>query len=544
MDMGLNTKVSKRSSLIIVISIIVFVLVAMIGIAAGHVAYENSRQTKITNLSDFTQSAPNIYIYGYTDGKQTVNIGEIIEVSENATFQVLNVKEKVGDTEYNIIDLTGSLDIDVSDDVAKYVTVEVDNKYESTQYMLILVSELNEANTILAHNIAIDGNFLDVYNTTIDYVLPEPSKTYESDICTYDYDFQGWYTTESYEEGTEIDVIPAGSSGLLNLYAKFNTTSLSEGTDGNYYYTMGVYPQTVISSYVYLGKLKIAANAALSSDNGLFTYDLDDDGTEETYYRFQPTNTTNVTSNGYNPSSYYFFEVEPIEWLVLDTGTPVTGSNYQLLTRKIINCDVFVDSNANEIYDDLGDTWQDLIDDYGETFLESIYGPESLWYKSGVKEVTDEMYESGSDWLSADEIATLKSRSYTAYYTDIDTAISSLSLNVIPDEENVTDEKVYCLQYSDMTNTDYGFSLDEDEYDSGRRATVTDFAKANGAYYVTDETYTNVGTYFLRGAGSTYDYTDKRFAYVKYTGAVHCYTTVSWNLRSGIRPTCNATLSF
>lgn len=537
----LNATVSKKTGLIVIISIIIAVIAAMIGIAAGHIAYENSTKTEITNISDFTETTPKIYIYGYADGKVSVNISDIIQISENATFSILSVKEKAGEKQFNIIDKSGNTVVDVSNDVAKYVTVEITNGRKSSQYMLVLVAKSNEANTILAHNTTIDGNFLDVYNTTEDYILPTPSKSFESDVCTYAYDFEGWYTSSDYSEGTEIDIIPAGSSGLVELYAKFKTTSMAQGTDGKYYYTMGVYPQTKISNYAYLGVLRTASEAVANSTT--FTCDPDGNGTSETYFKFKPTNTINVADNGYSSSSTYFFLVEPIEWIVLTTGTPTTGSSYQLLARKIINCNIFVDQNAASIFEGLGDTYQTLIENYAETFLESIYGPESLWYKSGAKDICDAMYSS-TTWLTTAEIASLTSRSYTAYYTEVNLSLTDLSLNVIPDEINVSDEKIYCLQYTDMTNTSYGFSADEYAYDASRRAQVTDFAKANGAYYVTNERYTNVGSYFLRGAGGNYTYEDKRFAYVKYSGAVHCYTATSWSIRSGIRPTCLATCTF
>ncbi len=209
------------------------------------------------------------------------------------------------------------------------------------------------------------------------------------------------------------------------------------------------------------------------------------------------------------------------------------------MTRKILNCSMFANQNTKSIYEGLGDTYKNLIENYAESFLESIYGPESLWWRSGAKKVTDTFYKS-NDWLTAQEINSLTPRSYTAYYTNVNLSFTDLSLRIFPEKKEVNDERVYCLQYSDMTNASLGFSRNELEYDSARRAQTTDFAKANGAFSVTNNRYTDVGTYFLRGAGSTYNYNDKRFAYIKYTGAVHCYTTTSWSIRSGIRPACVA----
>lgn len=537
-----NAKVSKKAGLIVIISIIVAVLGAMIGIAFGHNAYENSTQTEITNMSDFNEIAPKILVYGYNDENVAVNISEIIKVSENATFKVLNVKEKLSDTEYNIIDKSGANLISVADKVAKYVTVNVINKHKSTQYMLVLVAKSNQNNAIIPHNTQ-NGNFLDIYNSSEDYILPTPTKTYNSDIGEYTYGFEGWYTKSDYDENSKIEVIPAGSSGIYNLYAKFKATGMTEGSDGRYYYTMGKYPQSRITQYSYLGLLRNTANAALSTPNGIFTADADNNGTPEEYYRFKPENAPNVANNGYSPSSYYFFKIEPIEWVILNTpnNIPSNGSVETLMTRKILNCSVFVDQSAASIFEGLGGTYKDLIEDYATSFPESIYGPESLWYKSKVKDITDQFYKT-TVWLSSDEIATLTPRSYAAWYTNVNMSFTDLELNIIPQRKDVDDEKVYCLQYSDMTKLTLGFSKDEDHYDPLRRASVTDFAKANGAFFVTNARYFEVGTYFLRGAGSTYNYTDKQFAYVRYTGAIHCYTTTTWKVRSGIRPACVATI--
>lgn len=535
----LNAKVSKKTGLIIIIAIIVAVVAAMIGMAFGHQSFENNTKVDITNLSDFTQTAPKILIYGYDDENISVNMSEIIKVSKNAYFKVLNVKEKVENNEFSIVDKSGSSAINVSDKVAKYVTVEVLNKHKSKQYMIVLVAKSNEANTIIAHNAEIDGNFLDIYNSSEDYILPTPTKTYQSDIGIYNYDFEGWYTTPSYEENSKIEIIPAGSSGIRNLYAKFKTSGMTKGEDNRYYYTMGKYPQTRVTQYSYLGPLRVAANSQLSTDNGRFLYDADGDGYNEEYYRFKPENAANVANNGYSPSSYYFFTIEPIEWVILTTGIPTNGSTQTLMTRKVLNCSMFVNQSAASIYEGLGDTFRTLIDKYAETFMESIYGPESLWYKSGAKEVTDTFYKT-TNWLTTTEINSLTSRSYTAYYTNVNISLTNLALKIVPERKDVNDEKVYCLQYTDMNKANFGFSTNEDDYDSARRAQTTDFAKANGAYSVTNKRYKDVGTYFLRGAGSTYNYTHKRFAYVKYTGAVHCYTTTSWKIRSGIRPACVA----
>ena len=72
---------------------------------------------------------------------------------------------------------------------------------------------------------------------------------------------------------------------------------------------------------------------------------------------------------------------------------------------------------------------------------------------------------------------------------------------------------------------------------------MTDFAMSKGAYVIDEIGYDKVGSYFMRGAGSTYNYEDRKFGYVKYTGAIHCYSASNWNIQSGLRPCCQSTIN-
>ena len=71
--------------------------------------------------------------------------------------------------------------------------------------------------------------------SSTDTVLPTPTKA--------DYNFGGWYTTSTFDEGTEISFIPAGSSADVNVYAKWDipiyniTYELNGGTISESYAT-------------------------------------------------------------------------------------------------------------------------------------------------------------------------------------------------------------------------------------------------------------------------------------------------------------------
>ena len=90
-----------------------------------------------------------------------------------------------------------------------------------------------------------------------DFVIP-------TDVTKFGYRFEGWYTTETFDEGSEISVIPADSTDDYKLYAKWSkvfdavTFEMNGGTAGSEYPT-----------YVNLGEsLKLPNDATL--DGAIF----------------------------------------------------------------------------------------------------------------------------------------------------------------------------------------------------------------------------------------------------------------------------------
>ncbi|MFA6867455.1 MAG: hypothetical protein WCR54_08100 [Clostridia bacterium] len=529
-----NKRVSPKTTAFVLIAVAVIVMVAIIGSIAGYNAYKNATMTEITNLNTFIKNNPSTFVYEYPDETITVDMSKIVNLSKNATMEIVNVKIKNSSAEYDVVDNSGNLLVDVSDKVAKYVTINVNNSFKSKEYIVVLVASSDKDNTIYAENVEVKNGFIDLYSTGRDYILPTPTKTYTSTSdVTFNYDFEGWYTTENFEEESKIEVVPQGSSGLVHLFAKFKTTSYEE-KDGYYYYTMGKYPQTLVGNYNTVKVLKtLTANS-----NKIVTYE----GNE--YYKFTPTNVPNVLSNGFSTSTAYYFLVEPLVWRILSSTTPTNGGQYMLFADKIIDCSMFVDTSAEDLYEMIPEKYRETVeDDTGllTKLMKSFYDPDSLWYKSEAKSTLDGIYNN-STWLSSTEKASITKRTYSAYYTNI-VAWPLSEFEITIGASRTGEDYLYCLQYSDMFKASYGFDTDPLAYDPTRQSKVTDFATANGAYVVDNIGFDKVGSYFIRGAGSTYDYTDKRFGYVKYTGAVHCYAAKNWNLQSGLRPCCKVTVT-
>lgn len=532
-EYGTPAKISVKKSTLILVFVAVFVLSAVIGAIAGYDAYRDATMTDITNLNQFFKDDSGIYIYEYSDDTVTINIDKIVSVSKNATLNVQNVKVKNSNAELEIIDNSGDKAIDVTDKTAKYVNLEVNNSFKSKEYTVILVAEKNKNNTIYTENVELDNGFLDIYSTENDYILPSPIKTYTSDDVTFNFDFLGWYTTPDFAEESKIEIIPQGSSGSIELYARFKSTSY-EVKDGIHYYTMGEYPQSVVKNYNTVKILK-----TLTPTNGIVEYN------SKKYYKFTPPNVSNVSSNGYSTSTAYYFEVEPIVWRILTTSTPVSGTQYMLFADKILNNSMFVNKTAESLYENIPESYRQKLEEDTSLLnklMKSFYDPESLWYKSEAKEKLDSIYNS-SLWFTSTEKSEFVKRSYTAYYTDI--VLWPLSdFNIDIASERTGEDYLYCLQYSELYDANYGFNSDPLAYDPARQANVTDFALANGAYVIEKTGYDKVGSYFMRGAGDKYDYEDRRFGYVKYTGAIHCYAAKNWNIQSGIRPCCKVTVNF
>ena len=63
---------------------------------------------------------------------------------------------------------------------------------------------------------------------------------------------------------------------------------------------------------------------------------------------------------------------------------------------------------------------------------------------------------------------------------------------------NNTNDKLFLLSYSEVTNPAYGFSSDFSTYDTARWAQGTDFAKGNGLWVLTDSSYLGNSSWWLR----------------------------------------------
>ncbi len=522
---NLNDKLSKKSSAIVLVCILVFILIAMIAIAAGHTAYLSNQKAQITNVSSFRLINPQMMVFVYPDGDTSVDIDKIVEVNKKATFSLVKIIDEDG-----TISPPQSSVISVSEKPTRDVIVRVKSpsKTKTVDYRITLVSKALSGNVINAQigDALLNGEILSNYSGLNDVVLPNPTKTYISpEGDELDYTFLGWYTSPDYQEGTEISEIKAGSSGEISLYPKFAPpVPYRDAKDGFVYVAFGSYPQAKVNDYNLLKTIRASAAYIAAGNNTKFSYAGQD------YYKFKPNNQPNLAENGYSSSSYYVFKMEPVWWRVLavKNAAVTNGTVYTLLSRNILSCSAF-NTDDDGWVEKQYTKYASQLDGDLTSFIRRYFDPDTIYKESSLRSKIINVYNTLTTGIDTSNV---RSRTFTAYTS----AITSST-------ENYTD-KAYALNYSEMLKTNFGFDAVWEETDTARQASATDFAMANGVYVSNNKAYMGKGSWWLRGSGTTYNYNDKKIAYVKYTGKLHSYTAASFSLRSGVRPTIDVTSWF
>ena len=214
--------------------------------------------------------------------------------------------------------------------------------------------------------------------------------------------------------------------------------------DGDYIY-FGEYPQTLKSSTITILDFP-------PDERGYYR------GSDGYYYAKVVAAPYNgaidyTFANGSTPvvnGQEYYFKVEPIKWRILKTGDVY----YDVLCESII---------ANQAYDNESNKYDDS--DVRMWLNETFY---NTAFSDFQKE-----YILQTEVDNSPESTGYASNNYSC--------------------EN-TNDKVYLPSYADVTNTEYGFSDNEYEFDLNRIKTVTDYARATGAWINMSELDGNMGS--------------------------------------------------
>ena len=137
----MNKSLSKKATLIAIISVCVFVVAGMIGAIVGNETYLDKQEAKVTNYS-VTESAPlrmrnnGQLVYRYQDGTNAIDVKGILELSKGATVTVK--KEIVDGKMYPKNDTV----INVADSPRTFLLIQVvsASMNKKSDYILEIVS--------------------------------------------------------------------------------------------------------------------------------------------------------------------------------------------------------------------------------------------------------------------------------------------------------------------------------------------------------------------------------------------------------------------
>ena len=202
--------------------------------------------------------------------------------------------------------------------------------------------------------------------------------------------------------------------------------------------------------------------------------------------------------NGYSTNTTYYFKYEPLEWRVLD---PSAG---------FVLCDSIIDSQA----------YQNVIW-LNRSNYKYYIGVNSTTYASN--------YASSSirAWLNNDFYNTAFNNTQKAKIKSTTINNDAFKSDYAQYNSPSTTDKIYLLSYSEVQNSDYGFSSNTD-------GQSTDYAKCQGLE-VNNAGYFSFSPWWLRSPGY-----DSGHACAVECGNVKSYFSVCITF-SGVRPACNLT---
>jgi uncharacterized repeat protein (TIGR02543 family) len=342
------------------------------------------------------------------------------------------------------------------------------------------------------------------------------------------------YTVTAEDGSTQTYAVTVTVMDLLceKVYSAPALATDSYGTSGTYVY-FGVWPQTIKADGV-----NVDTNTTKTM--GAATYYLGSDGYWYAKVTAAPyNNATNYTFTDGTPvtkDSVYYFKVEPIKWRVLETGKLLAESilanvayyPYQNVDRTI---------GSNTVYPN----------NYKESRIRAYLNGLSYTEKSSATAAkTDNTAFSGKGFLQT--AFTDKAQASITPTTVDNTAASttdadSTTTGVNGDGTNQyacdkTSDNIYLLSLKEVTDSaTYKFGA-YTAYDTLRRRTVSDYARATGAYMNTDTgNFQYRGWWWLRSPNYYYGSIARD---VNINGYAYSHDTVNLT-RGGVVPALSIT---
>ncbi len=303
----------------------------------------------------------------------------------------------------------------------------------------------------------------------------DPGKTEDGSL----YEFQSW----CYENGTEYNFNTDVNSNIT-LYAKWNVT-----LDFSFYEKLvinencvqfGAWPQTIKAN-------NVAIDEKISCTQGMFTFYKGNDG-------------------WYVKCSNQYFKLEPIKWRVLTENYNETGKAL-LLAENILQAMAYYDGgNRTVSYNNYEHSQvRAFLNGYTYTLNDGQNGKwdgkgflQTAFTKKAAGNIETTAVINNARSTNPADNSEANNRGINEYASDIP-----------------TDDKIFLLSMQEVSEQNYGF--DEDyKYDTARKLSVTDYAKASGVYvksgngnwWLRSPNYTfSSDIYYIKNDGYGCDYT-------------------------------------
>ena len=296
-----------------------------------------------------------------------------------------------------------------------------------------------------------------------------PGKTEDGSL----YEFQSW----CYENGTEYNFNTTINSNIT-LYAKWNVT-----LDFAYYEKLvvlgenhiqfGAWPQTIMERGV-----EINEKDSPSCTQGMFTY-----------YKGNYNYKNDSSAGWYVKCSNQYFKLEPIKWRVLTENYNETGKAL-LLAENILQAMVYYDGgNRTVSYNNYEHSQvRAFLNGYTYTLND---GQNGKWDGKGFLQTA--FTEKAAGNIETTAVINNARSTNPADNSEANNRGINEYASDIP-----TDDKIFLLSMQEVSEQNYGF--DEDyKYDTARKLSVTDYAKASGVYVKSGN-----GNWWLRSPNYTF----------------------------------------
>ncbi len=290
-----------------------------------------------------------------------------------------------------------------------------------------------------------------------------------------------------------VTVVPR----IIDIETEGLFTLLDRGTDGTcgpdgVYATFGMFPQTIKAEDIVLSEEPEESGFYRGDDGCLYTK-LD---SASPYHAYAFSSGEKILGD-----TAYYFKVEPIKWRVLsddyEGGKLLSAENVLINMTYYPNYRIVRTIEEEEIQPN----------NYEHSMIRAYLNGLSFVrrYSDGAEELTNSIFEDAGFLQTAftqneqEHIALTDVDNSEATTADFAAALEPASEYICAD----TQDRIFLLSLQDVTNPEYGFAGTETD-DPARYRTVTDYARAIGAWTSVAAESDGTGRWWLRSPYGVY----------------------------------------